>query len=500
MDKKVLSIGVIAGIVLLIGFIAFNSIFPDEEIFISPKASFNVSEVSYKVAVGKPETVLFEGSVNEADSKGSNEITVYNQNIALVKDVREIFFEQGINLVQFKDIASQIDATSVFFRDLSFPSSFVVEQNYEYDLVSKNKILQKYLDQIITVQVAEGQEVKEYRGKLLSFNDGIILESNSKIIALKNDEKITFPELPSGLLTKPTLVWKIFAEEAGNRSTETIYLTGGLNWRADYIAIVNENDTRIDFSGWTTITNNSGTSYPNTKLKLVAGDVHRVRESPRYADVFDYALSEGVAASPKQFGEEELFEFYLYTLERTTNINNNETKQISLLSTDDVPVNKEFVYNGARNGEKVEVKLRFKNSESQGLGTALPKGIVRVYKNDSDGQLQFIGEDQIDHTKTEDEIDLLLGNAFDVTGERIQTSYENVTRGLTKATYKITLENQKDESVIVAVKEPIGRSSKVIKNSHSFESKSSTEIEFSVSVPSKGETIITYTVETRRFY
>ncbi|MFH1391352.1 MAG: DUF4139 domain-containing protein [Candidatus Diapherotrites archaeon] len=496
MDKKmVLGITVI----LIIGLIGLNSIIGNEQITVKAKPNFNINEVSYKVAVGKPETALFEGPARDIGEKGSSEITVYNQNFALVKDVREMFLEQGINLVQFKDIASGIDATSVFFQDLSFPSSFVVEQNYEYDLVSKNKILEKYLDKEITVQVIEGNEVREYTGILLSFNDGVVLDSGGKIIALSNNNKIEFTELPGGLLTKPTLVWKIYAEQAGNRETQTVYLTTGLDWRADYIATVNDNDTALDFTGWTTITNKSGTGYPDTKLKLVAGDVHRVQESPKYREVFDYAMESG-AAVPQQFGEESLFEYHLYTLDRKTTINNNETKQISLLSSNNVPSQKEFVYDGQSNGNKVQVKLRFKNSESQGLGMPLPKGIVRVYKKDSDGQLQFVGEDEIDHTKTEDEIELFLGNAFDVTGERTQTNSENITKGYYRYEYKIKLENQKDEAVTVKVKEYLGSSWNVTKSSLPYDKKSSSEIEFNVNVPAKGEAEVTYTVEYRYFY
>ncbi|MAG18369.1 MAG: DUF4139 domain-containing protein [Candidatus Diapherotrites archaeon] len=496
MDKK-LVFGI--GIVLLIGLIGLNSIIGNEQITVKAKPNFNVNEVSYKVAVGKPEVVLFDDTAQNIGEKGSSEITVYNQDFALVKDVREMFLEQGINLVQFKDIASGIDATSVFFQDLSFPSSFVVEQNYEYDLVSKNKILEKYLDKEITVQVVEGDQVKEYTGVLLSFNDGIVLNSDGKIIALSNTNKIEFTELPGGLLTKPTLVWKIYAEQAGNRETQTVYLTTGLDWRADYIATVNDDDTALDFTGWTTITNNSGTGYPDTKLKLVAGDIHRVQESPQYREVFEYAMSDG-AAVPKQFGEEALFEYYLYTLDRKTTINNNETKQISLLSANNVSSQKEFVYDGQSNGNKVQVKLRFNNSESQGLGMPLPKGIVRVYKKDSDGQLQFVGEDEIDHTKTEDELELFLGNAFDVTGERTQTNSENFGKGFYKYEYKIKLENQKDEAVNVIVKENLGSSWTITKNSLPYDKKSSSEIEFNVNVPAKGEAEVTYTVEYRYYY
>jgi len=494
MEKKTILAGIAgAAIVLIIGFLAFNSILGNNEIFVPEKPSFNINEVSYKVAVGKPEAALFEGATADAGEKTSSELTIYNQNLALVKDVRNIMLEKGVNLVEFKDIAALIDATSVFFRDLDNSGTFVVEQNYEYDLVSRQKILEKYLDKEITVAIDEGNESREYTGKLLSFTDGVVLETSEGIVTL-NPSRINFPELPGGLLTKPTLVWKIYSPEAGKRNTETVYLTGGLSWRADYIAIANTDDSAIDFTGWTTVSNNSGTAYPDTRLKLVAGDVHRVQESPKYREVYDYAVASG-AAVPEQFGEEALFEYHLYTLERKTSINNNETKQISLLSSSGVPVKKEFVYDGAYNGNKVETKLNFKNSESQGLGMPLPKGIVRVYKKDLDGQLQFIGEDQIDHTKTEDNIELLLGNAFDVTGERTQTDYQNISKGVDRYSYNIKLENQKDTAVTVKVKEHLYGDWEILKNSQPFEKKNANDIEFTVNVPAKGTAEVTYTAQ-----
>lgn len=508
MDAKTANATIIIGAVLIIGLIAVGGILSSPEKISQKRVNFNVSEVSYKVAVGKPETALFEGAKQETGAKTQSEVTVYNQDLALIKDVREINLEKGTNLVEYKDIAARIDPTSVFFRDLTFPSTFVLEQNYEYDLVSTQKILEKYLDRQITVQVTQGNESKEYTGKLLSHNSGIVLETSTGILAIPSYSKISFPQLPQGLLTKPTLVWKVGADKTGKRNTETVYMTGGMDWRADYIATVNNDDSAIDFTGWTTVTNNSGTNYPNAKLKLVAGDVHRVQESPRYAEAFDYAMTKG-AAAPQQFGQQALFEYYLYTLERKTDIMNSQTKQISLLTSEGVPVKKEYVFEGQKGGyyygetsnKKVEVKLNFKNSENQGLGIPLPKGVVRVYKKDKDGQLQFIGEDQIDHTKTEDDIDLFLGNAFDVTGERAQVNSQEISKGVRQEEYKITLENQKAEAIKIKVKESLyGGSWKVTKSSQGYEKKSSTELEFMVDVPAKGKTEVTYTVEYRNYY
>ena len=501
-DKKVIAFALVAvAAILVIGVLVMLPKIEELKPVRKSAPLVNVSDYSYKVSVEKPELFFQElGDAKEVGEKTSTELTVYNQNLALVKEVREMFLESGVNLVEYKDIASQIDATSVLFRDLSFEDTIVLEQNYEFDIVSEAKMLEKYIDKEITVEVIEGDSTATFTGKLLNASDGLLLETGEGIVALSNISRISFPELPEGLITKPTLVWKIWTESTGKRNTQTVYLTSGMNWRADYVAKVNEEETAMDFSGWTTITNSSGTSYPNTKLKLVAGDIHLVSPVQPYPDrYYDYA--EALAgAVPKAFTEEALFEYHLYTLDRTTDIKDNETKQISLLASENVPVQKEFVFDGAAQGNKVQVKLKFKNSEEQALGVPLPKGIVRVYKEDSSGQLQFLGEDSIDHTKTEDEVRLFVGNAFDVSGERIQTESVNVRKGVYLDSYEITLENQKDTEIEVVVVERIGPYATVTSNSDAFEKKSATEIEFTVKVPAKGEKTVSYTVETRYFF
>ena len=299
MERKYIVLGGIAAVMLIIGLLAINSIIGDEDAVVKKRPNFNISEVSHKVAVEKPETAILEQAAADISQKTTSEVTVYNQEFALIKDSREMELEKGVNLVEFKDIASKIDSTSVTFRDLSFPSTFVVEQNYEYDLVSTQKLLEKYLDKEITVQADEGESAKEYSGKLLSFKDGIVLQTAQGVVILPIYSKVQFPSLPGGLLTKPTLVWKVYSEDAGKRDTQTIYLTAGMGWKADYIAIVDGEDKQISLSGWTTITNNSGTSYPDAKLKLVAGDVHKVNESPKYEEAYDYAVrSTAAGAAP----------------------------------------------------------------------------------------------------------------------------------------------------------------------------------------------------------
>ncbi|MEW6295091.1 MAG: DUF4139 domain-containing protein [Candidatus Diapherotrites archaeon] len=470
----------------------------------------NVKDYSYKVSSQKPAAALASFAGEETSSqKIGTELTIYNQNLGLVKEVRELFLKKGVNLVNYQDVASKIDSTSVLFSDLSYPSTMVLEQNYKYDLVSKEKLLEKYLDKEIEIEVNDKDGTKKYSGTLLSYKDGIIIQTKDGVISLGSADKISFPILPEGLITKPTLVWSLYSENEGNRNVQTTYLSNGFNWRADYIAKVNNDDTAMDFKGWVTATNESGSSYPNAKLKLVAGDIRRVTAQPSVAYETLYKTL-GAAPSAEQFIEEALFEYHLYTLDRTTDLMNNESKQISLLASENVPVKKEFIfdaskssywYYGSSNTTKVEVKLAFKNSTESALGVPLPKGIVRVYKEDSQGQLQFLGEDEIDHTPKDEERRVFVGYAFDITGERKQVSSEQVAKCYDRQAYEITLKNHKDSEVEVIVPEHMQSyyNWNITQNSDDFIKKDSRTIEFTVKVPANGEKKITYTVEYKSY-
>ena len=460
--------------------------------------NINIKDVQYTISSEKPEAVVARFAAEEtSEEKAGTELTIYNQNFALVKERRELFLKEGLNLVKYKDVAAKIDPTSVLFQDTQYPETFVVEQNYEYDLVSREKMLEKYLDKQITVVDMEGDKAKEYTGTLLSYAGGILVQTGEGVVSV-NPEKIVFPNMPENLWVKPTLIWKLFAAQEGTRQTQTTYLTDDVKWHAEYIAKVNATDTQMDFKGWVSIDNKSGTSYPDTKLKLVAGDVHRVVER-KYSREYDYAQSP-TSAGGEQFVEEGLFEYHMYTLGRQTDVMNNQVKQISLLASEEVPVKKIFYYDGASQGTKVQTKLNFKNGEAQGMGLPLPKGKVRVYKADSQGQLQFVGEDLIDHTAKDEEVNLYLGDAFDIVGERTRTLNENVRKGVYRSSYEIELRNHKDVAAEVTVHEYVGSSWAVIQQSDPFEKKSSSTIEFNVSVPANGTKTVTYTLEHRYYW
>jgi hypothetical protein len=458
----------------------------------------NIREVASVVTASKPEQAIMRFAAKSQADKEGTELTIYNQNIALVKEFRSLPLKSGLNLVKYEDIAALIKPDTVLFSDLTDPNAFVVEQNYEYDIVNLEKILEKYLDKVITVYAKDGNI---FTGRLLSYkNNTIVLESEGKIIALNEVARFEFPELPEGLLTKPTLVWKLYTENEGVHKTQTSYLTEGITWEASYVANVSADESNAELTGWVTIKNNSGTSYPNTSLKLIAGELNIVKPTERY---YKYAYEEMAVPTPsaKQFTEEALFEYHMYTLERKTDIKNNETKQISLLKATDIPLKKEYVFEDTsyyywrkNTSEKVKVVVSFNNSEANNLGIPLPKGIVRVYKEDSQGKLQFIGEDSIEHTPKDEKVRLFLGYAFDIVAEKKTTSDEKVGDKCRKKSYEVSIRNHKDENIVVTVVQKAYGESNVISSSHEYEKKDAYTFEFKVPVEANSDATLTYTI------
>ena len=408
---------------------------------------------------------VFSTSLKEVTFKSSPEsvdVTVYNSNLGVVKEVRTEVLDAGHNVVYFKGVASQIDPTSVHFKDLTYPESTVLEQNYEYDLVNKDKLFEKYIDKEITIRINNGDNKETKTGTLLSHsgNQVILKDAQGKILILNADE-VELPALPKGLITQPTLKWLVNSAATGNHSIELSYMTGGMNWNANYVAVVDKEDENVDLTGWVSVTNNAGATFENARLKLVAGDVNRVQSaisaSKSLYDNTDRAAEGG------QFQEEQLFEYHMYTLQRPTTLQNNQQKQVTLFNAPDVSVVKEFVFDPSRryywgyrsssDSTKINVMLNLKNSEENGMGLPLPKGVVRVYKKDSEGKLQFIGEDSIDHTPKDEEIRLYLGNAFDLVGEKKQTKYTKISERVSETSYEVELRNHKDEDVYINVVE-----------------------------------------------
>lgn len=423
------------------------------------------------------------------------QITIYNDNLALVKDTRDLEYQRGIFDLSFTDVASAIDATSVSFSAVREPGSVtLLEQNYRYDLVSSEKILEKYIDKEIRVLTKEG---KLHEGTLLS-SDGMALTlkmSDGGLVIVSRAEvaDLTFPSLPDGLITRPTLVWKLDSELDGKHASEVRYLTTQIGWTAQYVANVNAAENALDLTGWVSIDNHSGATYDDAAIKLIAGDVNRVRPPmPRGAVMEMMAKSDAGG-----FEERAFFEYHLYTLQRPSTIRDNEIKQLSLFEPAHVQAKKIFTYDGARNATKVNVSMEFMNSAAAGLGIPLPRGTIRVMKADTDGSLEFVGEDQIDHTPKDEKVRALLGNAFDVVGERTQTAQRQISDRISESDFEIKLRNHKTEDIVVTVIEHNWGDWTITKQSHQNVKKDAAKAEWEIPVKSDGETILTFTVRNK---
>jgi hypothetical protein len=447
------------------------------------------SSIATKVQLSNPLEILTAGAV---PTDSDTEVTVYNNNLALVKEKRKLDLNSGVNKVEYTDVASLIDPTSVMFEDTKNKNTAVLEQNYEYDLVSSSKLLEKFLDKEITVTEKEGGT---YTGTLLSYDNGIVLRLNDgKVVTVSEVSKLEFPD-SADLLTKPTLVWQIHSSVAGKRDVLTSYLTSGMSWKANYIVKASADDKKADIQGWVSVDNNAGATYKDARLKLVAGEVHRVvTPTMGAADATVTAVETAYSGEKTGFAEESLFEYHLYTLERPATLKNNQTKQLSLLSADSIPVDKELVFDTSKSSN-VQVALKFNNSKEKGLGMPLPAGTVRVYKADSQGQLQFLGEDSIDHTPKDEEIKVVVGNAFDITGTRTQTSYNKVSSDVWKESYETEIKNHKSEAQEVRIVEHFYGDWEITSSSDPYEKKDAFSAEWTIKVPVNGSKKVSYTVE-----
>ncbi len=422
-------------------------------------------------------------------------LTVYSNNLALVREVRTIQLPKGTSEVRFTDVAAAIDPTSVHFTSLTDSGDVdLIEQNYEFDLLSPNKMLQKYIDQEIAVHTEQGGP---FQGRLLSASQKAIMlqmkGGNIKSIAIDPIISIDYPALPEGLITRPTLVWLITSQKAGEHKAEVSYLTGNMSWHAEYVAVCKNNDRLLELNSWVSIDNQSGADYDNAKLKLIAGDVHRAEPPAVSATAKGYDMMAEQAAAP-QFEEKQFFEYHLYTLQRRATVKNNQVKQIALFPPAEIKAEKIYCYNGALYGEAVRVTLAFQNSQGSGPGIPLPKGTVRVYKqDDADNSPELVGEDLIAHTPQDEKVRIYLGSAFDIKGERIQKEMKQLSERSHEETWQITLRNHKKEAVTVIVEEQLQGDWKIRKESHPHKKKDATTIEFEVPVEKDGEGVVEYT-------
>jgi hypothetical protein len=446
-------------------------------------------------------------------------VTIYNENLALVKDLRQVTLPRGESHLAFEEVSAQIRPETALLRNLTDAKGFwVAEQNFDFDLLTPQKLLEKALGQKVRVislkPRPEGQGMKEVveEATVLAAAQGVVLQFADRI-ETGAPGRIVFDQVPEHLRPRPTLVIDLHSNDAKSQKLELSYLTGGLSWKADYVANLSADEKTLDLSGWVTLTNQSGASYPNALLQLVAGDVNRVKDAEKAERAMGRMMEMSKAAAAPQMQEESLFEYHLYTLDRPTTLLENQTKQVALLSATSVPIKKEFrlqgqghYYSGSYGnlGQKLKVGVfvSFENKESANLGKPMPKGTVRVYKRDGEGRAQFVGEDNIDHTPKNEEITLKLGDAFDVTANRKQTDFKKIGGNgrynyIYESAYEVEIKNAKKEAVTVQVLEPMPGDWEMISNSHPFTKETSGTARFKVPVPAEGSTKLTYRVRVR---
>ena len=417
-----------------------------------------------------PGTTTLEDQVDLA-------VTVYNSDIALVRDVRTVQIARGTSDLHFMDIAATVNPATVHFRSLTEPSRVsVLEQNYEFDLLEPDKLLRKYVGRDVTLGRWRDGKEEEVTAHLISYNNGPVWRINGEIVTGLSTSHYRFPELPGNLFSRPTLIWTLENNGGARHRVEASYLASQLAWNADYVLTVARDDKTGDIDGWVTVRNGSGTSFRNASLQLVAGNLNRVRQQ------FDMMRAESAtksmpAAAPAM-AQEAFSDYHLYTLGRKTTVNNAETKQVSMLNATSFPVLKRYVVDGQnyyyRNPQHpgapikdaVQVFYQLKNEEKSGLGMPMPAGIVRVYQADSKGGLQFVGEDRIMHTPKNETLNLKIGNAFDVVCERKQTDFQKIASGVYEVEYEVTLRNHKTTPISVELNEPIGGSWRMVRASH----------------------------------
>ena len=447
------------------------------------------------------------------DDQQAVAVTIYNEDLALIKDARTVVLDGGANRLALRDVSGRMRPETAQLRSVSHPGSFeLLEQNFDFDLLTPAKLLEKYVGRTVRVVRAHpttGAETSE-TAQVLAASGGVVLKMGERI-ETGVPGRIVFDGVPGNLRDRPTLVTQLQNKRPGPQTLELSYLTGGLSWQADYVAELNADDSALDLNGWVTLTNRSGSTYPNAKLQLVAGDVNRVKD-PLRRNVGEAMRAE--AAAPKSaMAQESLFEYHLYTLGRTTTLADNQTKQVALLDATAVPVKKELLLSGSDYyyrssvgdiGQKLKVAVyvEFMNRESARLGQPMPKGVVRVYKRDSAGNAQFVGEDRIDHTPKNEKVRLRLGEAFDVTADKKQTDFRrreptNKASYVVESAYEIVLRNAKNETMSVTVREPVPGDWTMLEESQPHAKVAAGTAEWRIHVPANGTTTLKYRVLVR---
>jgi len=446
-------------------------------------------------------------------------VTIYNGDLALIKDARRVRVNNGENRLAWRDVSSRMQAETALLRALDGKRLQMLEQNFDFDLLTPQKLLEKSVGEsvrVIRTQPITGVEFSEL-ATVLAANDGVVLRFADRV-ETGIPGRLAFSGVPASLRDRPTLSMLFRTEVPGHgaataeHALELTYLTGGLTWKADYVAELSAKEDSIDLNAWVTLTNTSGTAYPNARLQLVAGEVNRAQPEHKDMPMMTRALAMADAAPPMQ--QESLFEYHLYTLDRATTLLDRQTKQVALLSAQNVGVKKEFRltganwYYGGQHGDlgqklKPGVFMEFANRGGS-LGVPLPKGVVRVYKKDGAGRAQFIGEDRIDHTAKNEAVRLKLGEAFDITADKTQTDFQRIAPGfgargggVIETAYRLEIRNAKREAVTVTVVEPMPQDWQMVQESHAHKKSDAHTAVWNIPVAAEGASVLTWRVRAR---
>ena len=445
-------------------------------------------------------------------------VTIYNGDLALVKDARKVKLAGGDNLLAWREVSAHMQPETALLHALDGKPMALLEQNFDFDLLTPQSLLENSVGssvRVIRTQPITGTEFVE-NATVLATNNGVLLQFVDRV-ETSVPGRLAFSSVPTELKDRPTLSMLIKTDGPANpyqtaeRSLELSYLTSGLSWKADYVAELSGDEERMDLNGWVTLTNTSGTTYPNARLQLVAGEVNRIQPERRPMPMMAKTLAMADAAPAMQ--EESLFEYHLYTLDRPTTLGDNQTKQVALLTAQDVKVKKEYRLEGANwyysgqygdLGQKLKpsVVMEFSNKGSE-LGIPLPKGIVRVYKKDSASRAQFVGEDRIDHTAKGEVVRLKLGDAFDITADKKQTDFQklaagfNARGGIIETGYQLEIRNAKKEAVTVKVVEPMPGDWQMLQESQPHQKDAAHAATWKIKVPAEGSATLTWRVRTK---
>lgn len=431
-----------------------------------------------------------------AEGTKSLTVTVYNDGLGLINEVRDMELAQGQSRVEFTGVAETIQAPTLQVRSQTAPQAFnVLDMNYEYDLVSVQNLLDRYVGKQLMVVLPDSKDdnAKQLREATLLANNGQPVFQVGDQIYVGPYESALLPEIPKGLRAKPTLVWLVDNQGPARQDIEVSYLANSMSWKADYVLKVDRDNAQAGLSGWITLQNESGMAFENASLKLVAGEINRARDEIMYKG---RAMAENMAMAAAPVQEEEFFEYHLYNIGRPVDLGNRQTKQISLLQAPRLGVNKVLLaeYDAYPSGrrqvdikQKVKVFLEFKNSERNGLGMPLPKGVVRAYQESQDGSTLFIGEDNLDHTPKDADVRLEMGEAFDVQVERRLASMEQIGKNIARYSWDIKIRNSKDKPQAVVLRERLPGDWRVERTNHEFTQLDAKTIEFRLMVPPSSE-------------